>query len=156
MQVLACVRLRNVRGQDVDEAAGTRQVPFGRELSIERDDFMEEPVKKWFRLAPGREVRLRYACLITCVDVIVDPNSGEVIELRCTWDPESLGGAPADGRPGVKGLAEPSVASRGRQRRHLPKRVLQPDSAAARGTRLEAPGRAVWSGVCAWPSRLAP
>ena len=50
------------------------------------------------RLAPGREVRLRYACLITCVDVIVDPNSGEVIELRCTWDPESLGGAPADGR----------------------------------------------------------
>jgi glutaminyl-tRNA synthetase len=81
-----------------DPSFGSRKLPLSRVVYIERDDFMEEPVKKWFRLAPGREVRLRYACLITCVDVIVDPNSGEVIELRCTWDPESLGGAPADGR----------------------------------------------------------
>ena len=81
-----------------DPSFGSRKLSLSRVVYIERDDFMEEPVKKWFRLAPGREVRLRYACLITCVDVIVDPNSGEVIELRCTWDPESLGGAPADGR----------------------------------------------------------
>jgi glutaminyl-tRNA synthetase len=81
-----------------DPSFGSRKVPLSRVVYIERDDFMEEPVKKWFRLAPGREVRLRYACLITCVDVITDPNSGEVTELRCTWDPESLGGAPADGR----------------------------------------------------------
>jgi len=81
-----------------DPSFGSRKLPLSRVVYIERDDFMEEPVKKWFRLAPGREVRLRYACLITCVDVIKDSNSGEVIELRCTWDPESLGGAPADGR----------------------------------------------------------
>ena len=81
-----------------DPSFGSRKLPLSRVVYIERDDFMEEPVKRWFRLAPGREVRLRYACLITCVDVIQDPNSGEVVELRCTWDPESLGGAPADGR----------------------------------------------------------
>ena len=81
-----------------DPSFGSRKLPLSRVVYVERDDFMEEPVKKWFRLAPGREVRLRYACLITCVDVIQDPNSGEVVELRCTWDPESLGGAPADGR----------------------------------------------------------
>ena len=81
-----------------DPSFGSRKLPLSRVVYVERDDFMEEPVKKWFRLAPGREVRLRYACLITCVDVIKDPNSGEVVELRCTWDPDSLGGAPADGR----------------------------------------------------------
>jgi glutaminyl-tRNA synthetase len=80
---------------------GTRKLPFSRELYIEQDDFREIPAKKWFRLAPGAEVRLRYACLIKCTQVIKD-DAGNVVELRCTWDPESRGGAPADGRK-VKG-----------------------------------------------------
>ncbi|MEO1997328.1 MAG: glutamine--tRNA ligase/YqeY domain fusion protein [Planctomycetaceae bacterium] len=80
-----------------DESAGTRRVPFSRELYIERDDFMEDPPKKFFRLAPGREVRLRYAYLVTCTDVVKD-DSGEVIELRCTYDPETRGGSAPDGR----------------------------------------------------------
>jgi glutaminyl-tRNA synthetase len=80
-----------------EPAAGTRLVPFGRELFIERDDFMEEPAKKFFRLAPGREVRLRYAYLITCREVIKDA-AGEVIELRCTYDPATRGGDAPDGR----------------------------------------------------------
>ncbi|MFW6373601.1 MAG: glutamine--tRNA ligase/YqeY domain fusion protein, partial [Thermodesulfobacteriota bacterium] len=80
-----------------DPSAGTRQVPFSRELYIERDDFMENPPKKFFRLAPGREVRLRYAYFITCTDVIKDEN-GEVTELRCTYDPETKGGDAPDGR----------------------------------------------------------
>jgi len=80
-----------------DESAGTRQVPFSRELYVERDDFMEEPPKKFFRLAPGREVRLRYAFFVTCQEVIKDAD-GEVIELRCTYDPETRGGNAPDGR----------------------------------------------------------
>jgi glutaminyl-tRNA synthetase len=80
-----------------DPAAGTRKVPFSKELYIERDDFMEEPVKKFFRLAPGREVRLRYAYFITCTDVIKDEN-GEIIELHCTYDPATRGGNAPDGR----------------------------------------------------------
>jgi len=76
---------------------GSRAVPFGRELWIERDDFREDPPRKWHRLAPGREVRLRYACLITCKEVIRDA-SGEVVELRCEWDPGSRGGTSPDGR----------------------------------------------------------
>ena len=76
---------------------GTRKVPFSRELYVERDDFREEAPKKWFRLAPGKEVRLRYACLVTCNEVIKDAQ-GEVVELRCTWDPESRGGNAPDGR----------------------------------------------------------
>jgi glutaminyl-tRNA synthetase len=76
---------------------GTRKVPFSRELYIEREDFMEDPPKKFYRLAPGREVRLRYAYFITCVDVIKDEN-GEVIELHCTYDPETRGGDAPDGR----------------------------------------------------------
>jgi glutaminyl-tRNA synthetase len=80
-----------------DPAAGTRKVPFSRELWIERDDFMEEPPKKFFRLAPGREVRLRYAYFVTCTDVVRD-GSGEVVELRCTYDPETRGGDAPDGR----------------------------------------------------------
>jgi glutaminyl-tRNA synthetase len=84
-----------------DESAGTRQVPFSRELYIEREDFMEDPPKKFFRLGPGREVRLRAACYITCTDVIKD-ESGNITELRCTWDPESRGGGTPDGRK-VKG-----------------------------------------------------
>jgi glutaminyl-tRNA synthetase len=76
---------------------GSRTLHLTREIFIERDDFMEEPVKKWFRLAPGKEVRLRYAALVTCTDVIKD-DAGEVVELRCTWDPESKGGTAPDGR----------------------------------------------------------
>jgi len=78
--------------------AGTRKVPFGRELYIERDDFMEEPPKKFFRLAPGREVRLRYAYFITCREAIKDPETGEIIELRCNYDPATRGGDAPDGR----------------------------------------------------------
>ncbi len=80
-----------------DPSFGSRQLHLTRELFIERDDFMEEPVKKWFRLAPGKEVRLRYGALVTCTDVIKN-DAGEVIELRCTWDPESKGGNAPDGR----------------------------------------------------------
>jgi glutaminyl-tRNA synthetase len=83
-------------------AMGTRNVPFSRELYIERDDFMEDPPKKFFRLAPGREVRLRYAYFITCVDVVRDPATGDVTELRCTYDPATRGGDAPDGRK-VKG-----------------------------------------------------
>jgi len=80
-----------------DPSAGTRMVPFSREIYIERDDFMEDPPRKFFRLGPGREVRLRYAYFITCTDVIKDEN-GEVIELRCTYDPATKGGDAPDGR----------------------------------------------------------
>jgi glutaminyl-tRNA synthetase len=80
-----------------DESAGTRQVPFSRELYIERDDFMEDPPKKFFRLAPGREVRLRYAYFITCKEVVKD-EAGAIVELRCTYDPETRGGDAPDGR----------------------------------------------------------
>jgi glutaminyl-tRNA synthetase len=80
-----------------DESAGTREVPFSRELWIERDDFMEDPPKRFFRLAPGREVRLRSAYFVTCTDVVKDA-TGRVTELRCTYDPETRGGSSADGR----------------------------------------------------------
>jgi glutaminyl-tRNA synthetase len=80
-----------------DPAAGTRRIAFGRELYIERDDFMENPPKKFFRLSPGAEVRLRYAYFIKCTGVIKDA-SGEVIELRCTHDPATKGGNAPDGR----------------------------------------------------------
>jgi len=81
-----------------DPKAGTRPVRFGRELYVERDDFMEDPPKKFFRLAPGREVRLRYAYFVTCREVVKDA-AGEVVELRCTYDPETRGGnTPPDGR----------------------------------------------------------
>jgi glutaminyl-tRNA synthetase len=81
-----------------DAGMGTRKVPFSRELYIEREDFLEDPPKKFYRLAPGREVRLRYAYFITCVDVVKDPRTGEVIELRCTYDPATRGGDAPDGR----------------------------------------------------------
>ena len=84
-----------------DESAGTRVVPFGRELYIERADFMEDPPKKFFRLGPGREVRLRYAYFITCNDVIKD-DAGNIVELHCTYDPATRGGDSPDGRK-VKG-----------------------------------------------------
>lgn len=81
-----------------DPDMGTRPVPFSRELYIERDDFMETPPSKFFRLAPGREVRLRYAYFLKCESVVKDPETGEVTELRCTYDPETRGGAAPDGR----------------------------------------------------------
>ncbi len=77
---------------------GTRKVPFSRVLYIEQDDFQEDPPKKFFRLAPGREVRLRYAYFLTCTGVVKDPETGEVIELRCTYDPATKGGDAPDGR----------------------------------------------------------
>ena len=84
-----------------DESYGTRKVPFSRELYIERDDFMENPPKKYFRLSPGNEVRLRYAYYITCKEVVKDAN-GNIIELICTYDPETKGGQSPDSRK-VKG-----------------------------------------------------
>jgi glutaminyl-tRNA synthetase len=80
-----------------DASAGTRKVPFSRELYIERDDFMEEPPKKFFRLSPGKEVRLRCAFFITCTEVVKD-DRGEILELRCTYDPATRGGDSRDGR----------------------------------------------------------
>lgn len=80
-----------------DESMGTRKVPFSKEIYIEQDDFMEDPPRKFFRLAPGREVRLRYAYFITCNEVIKN-DAGEVIELHCTYDPASKGGNSPDGR----------------------------------------------------------
>lgn len=85
-----------------DESAGTRIVPFSRELYIERGDFMEDPPRKFFRLAPGREVRLRYAYWITCQEVVKD-DRGEPVELRCTYDPQTRGGnAPPPGPDGKR------------------------------------------------------
>ncbi len=81
-----------------DPAMGTRRVPFARELYIEHADFREDPPSKFWRLAPGREVRLRYAYFITCVGVVKDPQTGQVIELHCTYDPATRGGDAPDGR----------------------------------------------------------
>jgi len=81
-----------------DPAAGTRKVPFSRVLYVEREDFMEDPPRQFFRLAPGREVRLRYAYFITCTGVVRDPATGEISELRCTYDPATRGGDAPDGR----------------------------------------------------------
>jgi glutaminyl-tRNA synthetase len=81
-----------------DPGMGSRKVPFSRVLYIEQDDFSEDPPKKWFRLAPGREVRLKHAYYVTCVDVVKDAQTGEVIELHCTYDPETRGGWSEDGR----------------------------------------------------------
>jgi glutaminyl-tRNA synthetase len=85
-----------------DPAMGTRKVPFSRVLYVEREDFREDPPRKFFRLAPGREVRLRYAYLVTCTDVVKDEKTGEVVEIRCTHDPLTRGGDAPDGRR-VKG-----------------------------------------------------
>jgi glutaminyl-tRNA synthetase len=91
----------DVANHPEDAELGRRLVPFSREVYIERDDFQEVPPKKWFRLAPGAEVRLKNACLVRCARVVKDA-AGEVVELRCTWDPASLGGDAPDGRK-VKG-----------------------------------------------------
>ncbi|MEJ2555333.1 MAG: glutamine--tRNA ligase/YqeY domain fusion protein [Anaerolineae bacterium] len=81
-----------------DPGMGSRRLPFSRVLYIEQEDFLEDPPKKWFRLAPGREVRLKHAYYITCVDVVKDGQTGEVVELHCTYDPETRGGWSEDGR----------------------------------------------------------
>ena len=77
---------------------GKREIPFSREIYIEKDDFMENPPKKYFRLSPGREIRLKHAYYITCTDVLKDPATGEISEVHCTYDPESRGGWTEDGR----------------------------------------------------------
>ncbi len=87
-----------------DPSAGKRKVPFGRELWIEQEDFREDPPRKFYRLSPGREIRLKYAYYITCREVIKDPNTGEITELRCTFDPDTKGGWSKDGRK-VKGTS---------------------------------------------------
>jgi hypothetical protein len=81
-----------------DPSYGTRKVPFCREIYIERTDFMEEPPKKFYRMAPGREVRLRYAYIVKCTGFEKDPETGEITEIRCTYDPETRGGNTPDGR----------------------------------------------------------
>jgi len=81
-----------------DMAMGTRKIPFSRIIYIEQDDFMEDPPKKFFRLAPGREVRLRYGYYVTCVDIVKDEKTGKVVELHCTYDPDTRGGSSPDGR----------------------------------------------------------
>ncbi len=91
------VEALEARNHPTDPAFGTRKVPFSRVLYIEKDDFREDPPKKFFRLAPGREVRLRYAYLVTCTDVIKN-EAGAVVELRCTYDPATRGGNAPDGR----------------------------------------------------------
>jgi glutaminyl-tRNA synthetase len=81
-----------------DASAGSRKVPFSRELYIEQDDFREDPPKGYFRLSPGREVRLRYGYLVTATSVVKDPKTGEVAEVHCTYDPATRGGNTPDGR----------------------------------------------------------
>ena len=92
------VEQMEVANHPQDPTMGTRLVPFSRTLYIERDDFMEDPPRKYYRLAPGREVRLNQGYYITCVGVVKDEETGDVVELRCTYDPESRGGSTPDGR----------------------------------------------------------
>jgi glutaminyl-tRNA synthetase len=111
-----------------DPDAGARMLPFSRVLYVEQEDFMEDAPKKWFRLAPGREVRLKHAYYVTCTDVVKDPDTGEVVELRCTYDPASRGGWTEDGRK-VRGTlhwvsAEHAVEAEVRLYEHL---FLKPD-----------------------------
>jgi glutaminyl-tRNA synthetase len=116
-------------------SAGTRQVPFSRELYIEHDDFRLDPPKKFFRLAPGREVRLRNAYLITCREAIADPATGEVVELRCTYDPATRGGDAPDGRKVKATLHWVSAAHGVEGEVRLYDRLFSvPDPAAAEGT----------------------
>jgi glutaminyl-tRNA synthetase len=91
------VDMREAVNNPEDETAGTREVPFSGTLYIEQNDFMEEPAPKYYRLAPGREVRLRYGYFITCDEVVKD-EAGDIVELRCTYDPETAGGQAPDGR----------------------------------------------------------
>jgi len=118
-----------------DPGMGSRKVPFSRTLYIEQDDFREDPPKKFFRLAPGREVRLRYAYYITCVNVVKDEQTGQIVELHCTYDPETRGGSSPDGRK-VKGTlhwvsAPHSLKAQVRLYDHL---FTAPDEAEGKGT----------------------
>ena len=106
-----------------DDSMGTRKVPFSKTLYVEQDDFMEDPPRKFYRLAPGREVRLRYAYLVTCVGFSKDPETGRVTEVRCTYDPESRGGNAPDGRR-VRGTihwvsADHAISAKARLYDHL-------------------------------------
>lgn len=95
------VEMLTIENNPENPELGSREVPFSRELYIEREDFMEEPVKKFFRLAPGKEVRLKGAYFITCTDVVKDAD-GNVVEVHCTYDPETKSGSGFEGRK-VKG-----------------------------------------------------
>ena len=92
------VEMLDAENSPEDENVGTREIPFSREIYIEREDFMEDPPRKFFRLAPGREVRLKHAYYIQCESVVKDENTGEVVEIHCTYDPETRGGWSEDGR----------------------------------------------------------
>ena len=92
------VEMLEAENNPEDPSMGSRQIPFSRELYIERDDFRDDPPKKFFRLAPGREVRLKHAYYIKCEEVIKDPQTGEITQLHCTYDPETKGGWSKDGR----------------------------------------------------------
>ncbi len=129
-----------------DEGARTRKIPFARVIYIERGDFREDPPKKFFRLAPGREVRLKHAYFITCRDVVKDPATGEVVELICTYDPETRGGDAPDGRK-VKGTlhwvsAEQALDAEVRLFDHL---LLEapPEEKILPGQELSADGEAI-------------
>ena len=135
-----------------DPAAGSRKIKFGRELYIEQDDFMENPPKKFFRLSPGTEVRLRYAYFITCREVVKNA-AGEVVELRCTYDPATNGGNAPDGRK-VKATmhwvsAADSVAGRGAA---LQSAVHQARSERRRGLRRRSQSEFA-GGACRRPAR---
>lgn len=92
------VEMLDAENNPEDPSMGSRKIPFSRELYIEQDDFREDPPKKFFRLAPGREVRLKHAYYIKCKEVVKDPQTGEIIQLHCTYDPETKGGWSKDGR----------------------------------------------------------
>ena len=92
------IEMLDAENNPEDESAGTREIPFSREIYIERDDFMEDPPRKFYRLAPGKEVRLKHAYYITCENVIKDDQTGEIVEIHCTYDPDTRGGWSDDGR----------------------------------------------------------
>ena len=141
-----------------DPAAGSRKVPFSRELWIEREDFLENPPKKFYRLSPGREVRLRYAYLVTCTDVVKDA-AGEVVEVRCTYDPATRGGSAPDGRSPKATLhwvsAAHAVEAEVRLYGHL---FVRPDPGAERDLLedLDPRSEEVLRGCRLEPSLLAP
>jgi glutaminyl-tRNA synthetase len=87
-----------------DSTAGSRKIPFGREIYIEQEDFMEDPPKKFFRLAPGREIRLKHAYIIKCESFVKDEQTGDILEIHCSYDPDSKSGGPTSGRK-VKGTS---------------------------------------------------
>jgi glutaminyl-tRNA synthetase len=127
-----------------DASAGTRKVPFSRELYIEREDFMENPPKKFFRLSPGKEVRLRCAYFITCTEVVKNEH-GDVVELRCTYDPATRGGDAPDGRRVKATLHWVSAAHAVRERARRKDISRFPESALPRGLARRA-GRALARG----------